>query len=107
MMWRVNPFALDPCPEEIAKYCQLIETPNYQVQGLWILVVSGLLWIFLHFFAKEAAAMALQDHALEREGRTVGINSHNWALVYLAARAMQILSIASGLVGLSRVITGR
>jgi hypothetical protein len=29
------------------------------------------------------------------------IVSHNWALVYLAARAMQILSIASGLIGLS------
>ena len=107
MMWLMNPFVLDPCPEEIAKYCHLIETPNWHVEGFWTLVASVGMWTFMHFWAKEAEAMAWETHELEKEGKRAGINSGNYVLVYAASRAMQLLSIAGGLVGLSRLITGR
>ena len=103
----MNPVALEPCPEEIAKYCYLIETPNYRVEGFWILLVSVGMWTFLHFWAKEAETMAWDTHELEKEGKRAGINSGNYLLVYAASRAGQLLSIGSGLVGLSRLITGR
>jgi hypothetical protein len=107
MMWLMNPFVLDPCPEEIAKYCHLIETPNWHVEGFWTLVASVGMWTFLHFWAKEAEAMAWETHELEKEGKRAGINSGNYLLVYAASRAGQLLSIGGGLVGLSRWITGR
>ena len=103
----MNPFALDPCPEEIAKYCHLIETPNWHVEGFWTLVASVGMWTFLHFWAKEAEAMAWETHELEKEGKRAGINSGNYLLVYAASRAGQLLAIGGGLVGLSRWITGR
>ena len=107
MIRLVNPLVLDPCPEEIAKYCHLIQTPNYHVEGFWTLLVSVGMWIFLHFWAKEAAAMALETHELEKEGKRAGINSGNYVLVYAASRAGQLLSIFGALIGLSRLITGR
>jgi hypothetical protein len=50
----MNPFALDPCPEEIAKYCHLIETPNYHVEGFWTLVASVGMWSFVALFQRFA-----------------------------------------------------
>ena len=107
MMWLMNPFVLDPCPEEIAKYCHLIETPNWHVEGFWTLLTSIGMWTLMHFWAKEAEAMAWETHELEKVGKRAGINSGNYVLVYAASRAMQLLSIGGGLVGLSRWITGR
>lgn len=107
MIQSMNPFALDPCPEEIANYCYLIPTPNYHVEGFWTLLASVGMWIFLHFWAKEAAAMALENHELEKKGKRAGINSGNYVLVYAASRAGQLLSIFGALIGLSRLITGR
>ena len=107
MMWLMNPFVLDPCPEEIAKYCHLIETPNWHVEGFWTLVASVGMWTFLHFWAKEAEASAWEAHEFEKKGKLVAIHSGNFLLVYAASRAGQILCIAGGLVGLSRWITGR
>lgn len=100
-------FALDPCPEEIQRLCYLITPPDYRTEGFWYLLVSIGLWVFLHFWAKEAAAMAFETHEAEQEGRIVGISSSTYVLVYFASRAGQVLAIASGLVGLSRLITGR
>jgi hypothetical protein len=51
--------------------------------------------------------MAWETHELEKEGKRAGINSGNYLLVYAASRAGQLLFIGSGLVGLSRLITGR
>ena len=107
MMWLMNPFVLDPCPEEIAKYCHLIETPNWHIEGFWTLLASIGMWTFMHFWAKEAEAMVWETHELEKEGKRAGINSGNYVLVYAASRAMQLLSIGGALVGLSRWITGR
>jgi hypothetical protein len=98
---------LDPCPEVIKEYCHLIETPNYHVEGFWLLLASVGMWVFLHFWAKEAEASAWEAHELEKKGKLVAIHSGNYLLVYAASRAGQLLCIAGGLVGLSRLITGR
>lgn len=99
--------ALDPCPDEIQRVCHLITTPDYRVQGFWVLLASVGMWVFCHFWAKETERSAWEAHEQEKAGRHVGINSHNFILVYAATRGMQVLAIASGLVGLSRLITGR
>ena len=101
------PFELDPCPEEIRRFCHLITPPDYRTEGFWLLLMSVGMWIFLHFWAKEAAAMAFETHESEQEGRIVGISSSTYVLVYLASRAGQILSIAGALIGFSRLVTGR
>jgi hypothetical protein len=98
---------LDPCPEVIKEYCHLIETPNYHVEGFWLLLASVGMWVFLHFWAKEAEASAWEVSELEKKGKLVAIHSGNYLLVYAASRAGQLLCIAGGLVGLSRLITGR
>lgn len=107
MIRSMSPFGLDPCPEAIAKYCHLIQAPDYHVQGFWTLLASVGMWIFLHFWANEAAAMALQTHELEKKGKRAGLNSGNYVLVYATSRAGQLLSIFGALIGLSRLITGR
>jgi len=71
------------------------------------LLASIGMWRTLHSWAKEAEAMALQTHELEKEGKRVRVNSVNYLVVYAASRARQLPSIAGGLVGLSRWITGR
>jgi hypothetical protein len=103
----VNPFGLDPCPVEIQRLCHLITTPDYHVQGFWLLLLCVGMWTFLHFWAKEYEALALDTRELEQEGKFVGINSHNYVLVYVATRAGQLLCIFGALIGLSRLITGR
>jgi hypothetical protein len=106
-MTQMLPFILDPCPEEIKRYCYLMPTPNLRAEGFWLLLAAVGMWIFLHFWAKEAEASAWEVSKLEKKGKLVAIHSGNYLLVHGASRAGQLLCIAGGLVGLSRLITGR